>query len=204
MLIRVGADGDKGPAGSPAATSSPVSTDGWSDYERRYAEWIDHLDLSSIDWAALHRGPMLIDHLAPVQSLQAATANASIIVEGEVVSLAPERRPTSTTVTIRVTGVIKGSAASTMAIIQVGGLEPDSSWSNKPTLVYDEADPLLMPGQSVILFLVDSGQNDVPPVPEAFTGIYYLTSTGVQPLAGNPFGSEVAGMSVSAFIARLR
>jgi hypothetical protein len=135
--------------------------------------------------------------------LQAAYAAAVVIVKGSVVGLQPEREPIGTKVTIRVSEVIKGSAASTVDIIQGSGLEADPSWG-EPHLGEDEGDPLLMPGQSVILLLQNSGRPDGLLVAEYATGIYYLTSDGMQPLDANPFASTVSGVTEAVFVGWLR
>ena len=185
------------------STSVPSSR-GLDAFEARYAQWLDGLDLAAINWATLPRDSLIGgSRLPPPQSLQAAYAAAVVIVKGSVVGLQPEREPIGTKVTIRVSEVIKGSAASTVDIIQGSGLEADPSWG-EPHLGEDEGDPLLMPGQSVILLLQNSGRPDGLLVAEYATGIYYLTSDGMQPLDANPFASTVSGVTEAVFVGWLR
>jgi len=69
-------------------------------------------------------------------------------------------------------------------------------WRN--IIIVDAANaPLLLPGESVFLFL-KSGPEGL--YQESFTGTYYVRDGQVQALELNPFASQVNGMSPADFI----
>jgi hypothetical protein len=194
---------------APCPKTTPISFDGLTEEQksrllesmeveawRCYAVWVASLNPTTIQYATLgHTG---LDASCPGpdgSSLSEAKANASLVISGTVKALSPQATAFGTKVTIAVTTTFKGQAANTIVVHQMSHLEPIDNWRN--IIVVDAANaPLLLPGESVFLFL-KSGGNGLYQM--SFTGTYYVRNGRMQALDWNPFASKANGLRPADF-----
>jgi hypothetical protein len=173
-----------------------AQTQGW----RCYAAWVATLDPTTLPYSTLPHTGMQADFGPPTgNSLSEAKAGATLIVSGTVLSISPQTS-FATKVTIAVTQVLKGQSGNTITITQASHLEPlDNSQDQwQGVLIVDAyAAPLLLPGDSVFLFLKSYPQGLGQ---EIITGTYYVRLGQIQALQLNPFASQVNGQSPSDFV----
>lgn len=151
---------------------------------------------------------MEIDSAAPAATLQEAATKATLIMHGRVtaVEFRAGNAGVSTLVTLRVGGVVKGErtlASSTITVVQPGGPVnyPDEHGVVTTQLLQSPADPILFPGTEVVLFLTaDSDEQGAFWSAWPTTSQYRVVDGAVQALAGNPFASDVDGVSPDAFM----
>jgi len=164
---------------------------------RYYGVWVANLNPSTIPYATLAHAGMDASYTPPDgDSLSAAKANASLVVGGTVRSISPQTTG-GTNVTIAVNQTIKGQTASTVLIHQASHLEPRDNW--KTVVIVDAANaPLLLPGESVFLFLKPGSRGLYQ---MSYTGTYYVRDGRILALAMNPFASKVNGLAPGDFSA---
>ena len=170
-------------------------------FEAHLAAWYADLDASSLDLRALQRGYIMASYVDPLQDLYSAVNKANTIVVGTVARTTPDSQ--GALVVLNVERRVKDASAGPTVIIRQGsGVFPGPDW--KTLVIKDgENDPLLLPGERVILFLVPS---DVPGADfqvQSFTGHYTVDSGRVRALAGNPFGASIDKLPEQAFIDEL-
>lgn len=192
---------------------TPVDVSGMTDPERQqayasaaaqgwgcYAAWIASLDLATIPYRSLPHTGMEGQFLPPEGvTLSEAEANATVVVRADVASIKPLASGFGTNVTVSVSATYKGQPATSLTIRQASHIEPQDHWQNIVIVDADNA-PLLLPGDAVFL-LLKSGPEGL--YQESYTGTFYVVGGAVQPLARNPFASQVNGEAATAFAAAL-
>jgi hypothetical protein len=168
-----------------------------------YGAWVANLDAASLPYGALGHSGMQARCVPPEgTTLSQAKGNATLVVSGTVQSLSPLTTGFGTNVAITVTQVFKGQAGNSISVRQGSHLEPrddasrlSSNWQG--VLIVDvDCAPLLLPGESVFLFLKAWQQGLVQ---ESWTGAYYVRDAKIQSLPFNPFASQVDGLSPGDF-----
>jgi hypothetical protein len=168
-----------------------------------YGAWIANLNPSTLPYGLLgHSGMQARCPLPGGNTLSEAKANAAVILSGTVQSLSPVTTGFGTKVAISVTQVLKGQGSNPIIIGQGSHLEPlddaallTSRWQG--VLIVDmDCAPLLLPGESVFLFLEASPEGLHQ---ESWTGTYYVRDGKIQALPFNPFASQVNGQSPAGF-----
>ena len=136
-------------------------------------------------------------------SPEEAQAQAEAMVEAIVVGVTyvPSTDGlTESRATVKVSQVMKGQSSGVVVIEQIGG----PAWSpSGGELQQLEGDPLLLPGQHVLL-LLRSGSSPSEYRTVYGAGVYLVTDKGIQAPHSNAFGSRVNGMSVEVALAVLR
>lgn len=222
LLLLVGCAGGPKPLShaGPGSTAlptlclnqTPINDVGLTDAERSqlyqsaaargrqcYAAWIANLNPSTLPYSTLPHSGLMAHYLPPDSSLSQAKADATLVVSGTISSTVPQSAPFGTNVTIAVTQVFKGQAGNTITIHQLSHLEPQDNWQS--VLIVDAGDaPLLLPGDSVFLFLKSSPQGLYQ---ESYTGTYYVRVGQIHALELNPFASQVNGKSPADFAAAI-
>lgn len=132
-------------------------------------------------------------------SLDQAKAKADLIVKGTVLSLRPHTSRIGHDVTIAVSHVHKGQAANTIVVDQLSYLEPRDNWQSMIILDASNA-PLLLPGESVFLFLKSTHQGLTQ---LSYTGVYYERAGRIEALELNTFASKVNGLRADDFAAAI-
>lgn len=142
-----------------------------------------------------------------VTSLSEAQEKGWLAVEGRVISttyLVDRTTHTTTSVaTLDVTGASPGSeVAGHIEVVQIGG----PAWTEDGIGVLQqlEGDPLLLPGDHVILVLVPACAEEHRAEGRYQTifgaGIYHVTPDGVRAPDSNAFSSSVAGLNSSELL----
>lgn len=169
--------------------------EGW----RCYGVWVASLSPATIPYETLgHTGMQVLYGPPEGKSLSEAKAKADVIVSGTIVSLSPLSTTFGTAVTVAVSQVLKGQAGKTIALTQASHLEPTDNW--KSILIVDAYNaPLLLPGESVFLFLKSLSQGGFAQL--IVTGTYYVRNGRIQALELNPFALKVNGQLPTDFIA---
>jgi hypothetical protein len=165
--------------------------------------WYAHLDTKTLDLHHLRRAGMMATFAPPEAStFQDAVARAAVALTGSVTEI----RSTpgyvgglpDSFVTVRVDTLIKGSAPSTIVIHQLGGIVPSLDWTGAAIEDADPA-PILLPGDHAFLLLRSDPFVAGDFVLEFYTGEYPIDGAGmVSVVPGNPFGSQLSGMSMAA------
>ena len=171
-----------------------------------YAAWHANLNSSTLDYNTLDHKSIIADGDARgrASTLSEATTASDMIIRGTVTSVA-ENPDSTSNVTLSVQRTFKGAPASTVTIKQYSHLNPDSSKPQGVVILDEYPDPLLLPGQSVIVLLQNlNGSLWIEP----YTGRYYIengyiTGIGTGPSADNPFADQVSGKSEADFSALL-
>lgn len=173
-------------------------------FERKYESWL-HSPVAmeaAKDPRALAQQELLNSPTPGAPSLDAAMATAEAVVAGTVTRIAFE--PNDTLVTFRVDGVAKGKAPPEVTVVLPGGLRPTSDFQHA-FLAVSAAAPILLPGDRAVLFLNhQSGSAADRFVVPSFTGLYPSANGKLSPIAGNPFAQDVAGMSETQLVTRVR
>ena len=170
-------------------------------FETQLAAWFAALDPSSLNYSKLARNELLGQIVQPLQTFDESVAAAKAIVIGSVSSIAPDED--GAVLTFNVEQSLKGGLNPGPIRIGTGsGVWPLPGW--KTAAIGDEiGDPLLLPGQRVLLFLTGPIRPGAEYGVESVTGHYDITQAGIQPLELNAFASEVRGQSEPAFLARI-
>lgn len=153
-----------------------------------------------------------VDSATPAPTLQEAAAKATLIVHGRVtgVEFKAGNPGVNTFVTLRVDDVLKGDdalASSDITVVQPGGPVnyPDEHGVVATQLLQFPADPILFPGAEAVLFLApDSNEHGAFWSAWPTTSQYRVVDGVVQAVEGNPFASEVDGLSPDAFMDAVR
>lgn len=168
--------------------------------EACYAAWVANLNVSAVNLNTLQHTWSTVDYSqGPLTSLAAARDAATVIVIGTVHGIVPESQGTN--VTITTSQWLKGQAAATLVVRQGSFLQPSTDGQGI-IIVDDPAEPLLLPGQSVVLLL--QRQSDGSLTPEIYTGIFIVENGRLRfPGTGNVFGIQVNGLAQSDFLAMI-
>ncbi|MCI0344357.1 MAG: hypothetical protein L0221_02785 [Chloroflexi bacterium] len=170
----------------------------WARYTEKYAIWLAALKASGLDWASLPRTELQDLRSPPRDSFAEALIASDIAVVGVVESV--EFNPSMTsTVVLRVSSVLRGTAAEFISLRQAGGPQPaDESWTNA-VLVESRTEPLLLPGDGVLLLLEEQqGVQFIQPT----SGFFRVEGGVIRPLASNPDAAALEGLEVDS-LARL-
>lgn len=196
--------GNPGPnpeAGMTDAQRIQYETTAFAQFETRRAAWFATFDFSALDYSKLDRSGIQAQIVPPLQSLDESVAAAKTIVIGSVKSIAPDVQ--GAVLTFDVEQSLKGGL--TPGPIRIGtgsGVQPGRDW--KTVSIADmPGDPLLLPGQRVILFLTGPVRPGAEYGVESVTGHYDITPAGIQALSLNPFGAAVSGQPEAVFVARI-
>ena len=199
-----GGKGNPGPnpeAGMTDAQRIQYESTARAQFETQLTAWFATFDFSSLDYAKLERNELLGQIVQPLQTFDASVAAAKAIVIGSVQSIAPDEQ--GAVLTFDVEQALKGGL--NPGPIRIGtssGVWPLPGW--KTVAIGDEiGDPLLLPGQRVLLFLTGPVRPGAEYGVESVTGHYDITKAGIEPLELNAFASEVSGRSEPAFLARI-
>jgi hypothetical protein len=163
--------------------------------------WYAHLDTKTLDLHHLRRAGMMATFAPPEAStFQDAVARAAVALTGSVTEIrsTPGGGLPDSFVTVRVDTLIKGSAPSTIVIHQLGGIVPSLDWTGAAIEDADPA-PILLPGDHAFLLLRRDPFVADDFALEFYTGEYPIDGAGiVSVVPGNPFGSQLSGMSIAA------
>jgi hypothetical protein len=144
---------------------------------------------------------VMADYGPPPPDLASAVSEADLIVTGHSTAVTFGERTTGSMVELQVHEYVKGSGPATLSVLQPSGPMPDVNW--EPRLVMYPSDPLMIPGDKVLLFLRYEPSLELYDV-VAFAGFYHLSSKGsVVPLSENPFADSVRGLSLEEFTAEI-
>jgi len=138
---------------------------------------------------------------AGASSLAEARSQSTAVVSGTVLSTTYKADPnnlTESVATVRVNGIGRGAPPETIQVHQVGG----PAWS--PTggeLQELQGDPLLLPGQDVVLLLAPASTSSDSYTTVYGAGVYWITSSGLRAPEANSFASEINGLTVEAAFA---
>ena len=171
-------------------------------FEAHYARWVSQLNVGALPLSSLPHYDMTGTVLPPKQSLLEAQRAADVIVEGTVLSIAPDPQPFGTSVLLGVERAVRGEVGSAVVVRQGSHLEPTPDWS-RTVIVDAEWEPLLLPGQRVILFL-NAGRQVGQYVVQAFTGMYHVDNGQVTSLKDNPFAHSVNGTNEAQWISSIQ
>ncbi|MGH2633943.1 MAG: hypothetical protein ACRDG3_11080 [Tepidiformaceae bacterium] len=170
-------------------------------FETQLAAWFATLNPSALNYSKLQRNELLDQIVPPLQTFDESVAAAKAIVIGSVKSIAPDE--SGAVLTFDVEQSLKGGLhPGPIRIGTASGVWPLPGW--KTIAIGDEqGDPLLLPGQKVILFLTGPVRPGAEYGVESVTGHYDITPAGIRPLELNAFASQVSGQSEAAFLARV-
>lgn len=133
-------------------------------------------------------------------SIEEARAASDVVVVGTVISTTYEPDLdglTHSIATVRVESVAKGDAPATIQVLQVGGPAWNEAGGELQQL---EGDPLLLPGQDVMLVLTAGNvESEFQTVYGA--GVYLITSGKVEAPHDSAVASQVDGLSLDAALA---
>jgi len=201
-------------AGGPDKSKFVNLVAGWSDEEkqalvdethRAERDFVVEFTNSGRDPRSLSRAPIESAYIAGQKNISEAVAVAARVVHGMVTRVSyagfDDGRPPRSTATVQIIATLKGDDVSSINVSQTGGPLPGGQGDNG-TLVYLDADELLLPGDEVVLILSEAGDGTSQPL--AATGIYFVRGGLIEVEALNPFGSEVAGSSRASFGQLLR
>lgn len=183
-------------------------TQGFRDHMARRTQFIQNFQASGQDPAKLPRITKAASYVPPQSSLAEALKNADLVIDGTVTKVTFS--PTSVTVaTVQVNGLQKASPAAVQRLgvaqptqVQVAlgyTVEPDLSYASA-RLVVPENEPVLLPGDRAKLFLQPAQSNSNGFYIQSWTGGYAINGSGnIVPVPGNPFASQVQGLTVAQF-----
>lgn len=187
-------------------------TQGLQSHMARRAQFIQNFQASGQDPAKLPRIIKAASYVPPQPSLTDALKNADLVVDGTVTKVA--FTPSQTIATVQVSGTQKISPAATSRLggtqptqVQVSlgySVEPDPSYTTGK-LVVPENEPVLLPGNRAKLFLRAENAGSTPQFSiQSWTGGYTISANGtIVPVTGNPFASQIQGLSVAQFTSRI-
>jgi hypothetical protein len=165
------------------------------DFWRRFPIWIREQRTKISDPSSLPRAEILASVAAPPQTIAAATSLASVIARGKVSTVAFQDTG-DTLVSIDVTDELAGVAHDQLDVLFVGGLRPVPDWDHV-VLGFVAAAPIPNVGDDLVLFLTRSPTQNGAFEPQPFTGIYWVDSSGLRPVEGNPLAQLIEGKSVA-------
>ena len=133
----------------------------------------------------------LAQYGAPLKDLDAAAKHADAIVVRRVAAVTPDGF--GSIVTVNVDRSLKGDAlVRSVRVRQSSGFFPTMDWSG--VVISDaENEPLLLPGQRVVLLLAAVDTPDAEFEVQSFTGHYLVGREGIKALAGNRSGRRFTG-----------
>jgi hypothetical protein len=172
-------------------------------FQSKLNAWYAHLNTKTLDLHHLQRGGMMANFAPPeAAKFSDAVAGATVVPTGTVTDIRTTPWSVGTLpesyVTVRVEALTKGSAPGTVVIHQLGGIVPSLDWTRAEIEDADPA-PVLLPGDRAMLLLRSDSRVSGDFVTEGYTGEYLINNAGaVTAVPGNPFASQVAGMSISA------
>ena len=146
------------------------------------------------------------DYAGPAASTRSgALALSDVVVQGTVVSVLFARNPSGgmpiATATLTVDAVVRGQAKSSITVEQLGGPVAQDVGG---ALAEDADDPLILPGDKVLLLLRQSPATGLYK-PLLGVGVMFIQPDGtVVAEDANPFGSEITGRSLDQVLAMLR
>jgi hypothetical protein len=184
-------------AGMNDAQRTQGINDARQQYRTHYAEWLAGINIPKLKLGGLTRLPILGQWKPSKPTLQKAVRDTDVIV-GLTANSFNTQSDSGSVVGGQVTMIVKGSPTPTILIQQQGGLRPTPDWQGI-TIADAENEPLVLPGDQVILFL-SSGSDGKYEI-QSFSGMYRVVNGLVQPLPGNAFGDGVAGLTVPQFVA---
>lgn len=164
--------------------------------------WLDSPLVQNLDISKLPREYSLsLSLTTPEPSLEAAIGHADMIVAG--VATAYTFNSKGSTTSVKVTQGLKGSTpiAAMLEVQQSGQPEPRDGFS---AAVLSEAqfDPVVLPGEEVVLFLVQDKEGRL--AAEPWSGRYTVQRGVVRPTHGNAFADQVNGIALADFLALVR
>jgi hypothetical protein len=170
-------------------------------FQSRLNSWYANLDLHAIDTHSLQRLSMMATYTPPEsQTFGDAVTHASSVVAGTVTDLrtipGSGGTPPQSFVTVRVDTRVKGVNSTTIIVHQLGGIVPSLDWK---TIQIEDADPapILLPGDQAMLLLLPDALVPGDFVVENYSGEYLVDTGGhISTVAGNPFSSQVDGMTL--------
>jgi hypothetical protein len=190
----------KGPFGNPDAGLSDAQRNAKYEaaraaFEARYAAWVQNLDVSTLDLSSLPHVALNVNVEPGQPTLSAAKQKSDVIVIATASGLQPTT--SGTIVTLSVERAIKGSVSQSISVLQASGLRPTQDWQHV-VIADSPGEPLILPGTRLELFLENAGGG--PYQIQSVTGMYYLESGYVRPLALNPFAPSLTGLTEGAFL----
>jgi hypothetical protein len=171
-----------------------------AELRERNAEWTRQFVEKGMDPKNL-----AIDNLdtysAGAASISEARTQSQFVIEGEVVSTTYVPEPGNLTTSIAIVKVVRtarGSiGTSEIEVLQVGG--PEWTEDGRGVLQQLSGDPLLLPGDRVVLLMIPARSEDQRALNRFQTvyraGVYLLTASGVEAPHSNAFRATVHGLS---------
>jgi hypothetical protein len=162
------------------------------------------------DFAAQRRDPHSLPVIEipsfapPPLTLTQALSQATLVVHATVRAVAFRANPGGglplATATVGVLQTAKGLSAPTVTVLQLGGPVAEGSGG---ALAQLDTDPLLLPGDDVLLLLRPS-----PAAPGLYrtvigAGVNEITNGTVRAQDGNPFGARITGRTVPDLLAAM-
>jgi hypothetical protein len=138
----------------------------------------------------------------PPPTMEQALSQATLVVHAKVRAVTFQSDPGGglplATATVDVLQTAKGRPAPTITVLQLGGPVAEGAGG---ALAQLDTDPLLLPGDDVILLLRPS-----PATPGLYrtvigAGVDKITNGTVRAQDGNPFGAQITGRSVPDLLA---
>ena len=138
----------------------------------------------------------------PPLTLTQALSQATLVVHAKVRAVTFQSNPSRglplATATVDVLQTAKGRSAPTITVLQLGGPVAEGSGG---ALAQLDTDPLLLPGDDVLLLLHPS-----PAAPGLYrtvigAGVTEITHGTVRAQDGNPFGAQITGQTVPDLLA---
>jgi hypothetical protein len=171
------------------------------EFEKRITAWFESFDPASVDLRSLEHHERLSSYDDPAKDLDEAVSIADAIIVGSVVEVRFDRD--GAVVTLDVDQALKGGPVMGTAVIrQASGVWPTPDW--KGVFIVDAPnDPLLLPGERVVLLLNRISSPGADFEVQSVTGHYRIASQAIIALEANPFRSLVHGESESAFAREL-
>ena len=160
------------------------------------------------DFAVQHRDPHTLPVIEipsfapPPLTLTQALSQATLVVHAKVRTVIFQGNPGGglplATATVDVLQTAKGRPARTVTVLQLGGPVAEGSGG---ALAQLDTDPLLLPGDDVLLLLHPS-----PATPGLYrtvlgAGVNKITNGTVRAQDGNPFGARITGRTVPDLLA---
>ncbi len=202
VTVVLAQDGPKAPPNPDAGLSDADRANIISQLKDRNAKWVQ-------DFVDQGRDPRTLPVVelptwsAGARSLAEARAQSRVVIAGIVASTTYHPDPnglTESVTSVQVNRVAKGATPPIIEVRQVGG----PAWSpSGGELQQLEGDPLLLPGQDVVL-LLRSGPSGAGYQTVYGAGVYFVTDAGVEAPDSNAFGASINGLSVDAALALFR
>lgn len=152
-------------------------------FEKHFAEWINSDFVKSQDLRKLPQGEINASYDAGYATVEDSTDHADLAVLGTVESL--QFSGYNTLTTFRVERSAKGSAPSTVTIMQQGGPMPSPDFDH-PSLSVSGAAPYLFVGDRAVLLLQRTDKSDTYEI-QNYSGEYRSTNGHVKTIQNNQF-----------------